>query len=104
MFGLGLWEIGVIALAIVVLVKPSELPRAARAVGRVIRRIQNFSTRASAEMRQLSVAMDLDTTEQVVEKPSDDEIRPLQTQEPSEADGNAQHGYSGAASGDATER
>ena len=62
MFGLGLWEIAVIALVIVVFVKPSELPRAVRFVARTVRRIQVFSARASAEMRQIGTAMERSAT------------------------------------------
>nr|ADI19383.1 hypothetical protein [uncultured Spirochaetales bacterium HF0500_06B09] len=104
MFGLGLWEIAVIALVIVVFVKPSELPRAARVVARTVRRIQSFSARASAEMRQLGTAIESSATDSAVNMPSDAEIRPLQNRA-NEEDGDVRQGYSGtAASGDAVER
>ena len=107
MFGLGLWEIAAIALAIVVFVKPSELPRAARAIGRAVRRIRTFSARASAEMRDLGAAMERGAAGPAAGAPSDDQIHPLQTRPtpPRGQDGEAPHGYSEkAASGDAAER
>lgn len=104
MFGLGLWEIGIIALVIVLFVKPSELPRAARTVGRVVRRIQTASARAKAEMRQLGAALERADMERSGTTPPDDEIQPMQTR-PAEEDADAGQGYiDKASSGDAVER
>ena len=104
MFGLGLWEIAVIALVIVVFVKPSELPRAVRFVARTVRRIQVFSARASAEMRQIGTAMERSATKSATDIPSDTEVHPLQNR-PNGEDGDVPRGYSGtAASGGAVER
>jgi len=109
MFGLGLWEIGIIALVVVLFVKPSELPRAARQVGRVVRRIQTASARAKAEMRQLGAALERADAERSAATPPDDGIHPMQTR-PAEEDGDAGQGYidhTGSerpSSGDAVER
>ena len=96
MFGLGLWEIAMIALVIVVFVKPSELPRAARTVGRVVRRIQSVSAQARAEMRQLGAALERTDLERDAPSPPDDAIHPMQTR-PSEEDAGA--GDAGAGDG-----
>ena len=88
MFGLGLWEIATIALVIVVFVKPSELPRAARTVGRVVRRIQTVSAQARAEMRQLGAALERTDLERDAPSPPDDAIHPMQTR-PTEEDAGA---------------
>ncbi len=93
MFGLGLWEIGIIALIVVLFVKPSELPRAARTVGRVVRRVQTMSARARAEMRQLGAALERADAERSGPAPQDDEIHPMQTR-PAEEDADAGQGYS----------
>jgi Sec-independent protein translocase protein TatA len=104
MFGLGLWEIAMIALVIVVFVKPSELPRAARTVGRVVRRIQSVSAQARAEMRQLGAALERTDLERETPSPPDDEIHPMQTR-PTEEDAGAGQGYiDKTSSGDAKER
>ncbi len=104
MFGLGLWEIGIIALVVVLFVKPSELPRAARTVGRVVRRIQTASARAKAEMRQLGAALERADRERTDSTPPDDAIHPMQTR-PAEEDADAGQGYiDKASSGDAVER
>ena len=97
MFGLGLWEIGIIALVIVLFVKPSELPRAARSVGQVVRKIQTASARAKAEMRQLGAALERADQERSGTTPPDDAIHPMQTRpaqtQPAEEDADAGQGY-----------
>ena len=107
MFGLGLWEIGIIALVIVLFVKPSELPRAARSVGQVVRKIQTASARAKAEMRQLGAALERADQERSGTTPPDDAIHPMQTRpaqtqpaqtqpaetRPAEEDADAGQGY-----------
>ena len=104
MFGLGLWEIGIIALVIVLFVKPSELPRAARTVGRVVRRVQTASARARAEIRQLGVALERADEKRPDATPADGEIHPMQTR-PAKEDADAGQGYiDKASSGDAVER
>ena len=109
MFGLGLWEIATIALVIVVFVKPSELPRAARTVGRVVRRIQSVSAQARAEMRQLGAALERTDLERDAPSQPNDGIHPMQTR-PSEEDAGAGDGYidhtrsERPSSGDAVER
>lgn len=104
MFGLGLWEIGIIALVVVLFVKPSELPRAARTVGRVVRQVQTASTRAKAEMRQLGATLERGDAEHSGAMPPEDAIHPMQTR-PTEEDGDAGQGYiDKASSGDAVER
>lgn len=104
MFGLGLWEIGIIALVIVLFVKPSELPRAARRVGRVVRKVQTASARAKAEMRQLGAALEQADQERSGATPPDGAIHPMQTR-PAEEDGDAGQGYiDKTSSGDAVER
>ncbi len=119
MFGLGLWEIGIIALVIVLFVKPSELPRAARSVGKVVRKIQTASARAKAEMRQLGAALERADQERSGTTPPDDAIHPMQTRpaqtqpaetRPAEEDADAGRGYidqtgsERSSSGDAVER
>lgn len=118
MFGLGIWEIAAIALAIVVFVKPSELPRAARTVGRVVRRTQTAIARAKAEMRQISTSLERTAAGRDTaggrdaasgrgrDTPPDDAIHPMQASPPeSERDAGARPGYSdGTPSGDAVER
>ena len=104
MFGLGLWEIATIALVIVVFVKPSELPRAARTVGRVVRRIQSVAAQARAEMRQLGAALERTDFERDAPSQPNDGIHPMQTR-PSEEDAGAGEGYiDKTSSGDAVER
>lgn len=104
MFGLGLWEIGIIALVVVLFVKPSELPRAARTVGRVVRRIQTASARAKAEMRQLGAALERADQDRPAATPPDAAIHPMQTR-PAEEDADAGQEYiDKASSGDAVER
>ena len=104
MFGLGLWEIGVIALVIVLFIKPSELPRAARAVGRVVQRVQSASSRARAEMSQVSAALERGDLERDLILPSKEVIHPMQTQS-AEEDESVERGYiEKASSGDAVER
>ena len=104
MFGLGLWEIGIIALVIVLFVKPSELPRAARTVGRVVRKVQTASARAKAEMRQLGAALEQADQERSGATPPDGAIHPMRTR-PAEEDGDAGQGYiDKTSSGDAVER
>ncbi len=114
MFGLGLWEIGIIALVVVLFVKPSELPRAARSVGQVVRKIQTASARAKAEMRQLGAALERADQERSGTPPPDDTIHPMQTRpaqtRPAEEDADAGQGYidqtgsERSSSGDAVER
>ena len=104
MFGLGLWEIGIIALVIVLFVKPSELPRAARTVGRVVRRVQTASARAKAEMRQLGAALERADMERPGPAPPDDEIHPMRTRAAEEDAGSGQGYIDKTSSGDAVER
>ena len=104
MFGLGLWEIGIIALIVVLFVKPSELPRAARTVGRVVRKVQTASARARAEMRQLGAALERADAGALRGAPAEGEIHPMQTR-PAEEDADAGQGYiDKTSSGDAVER
>ena len=104
MFGLGLWEIGIIALVIVLFVKPSELPRAARQVGRVVRRVQTASAHARAEMRRLGAALERGDMERSGDPLPEGEIHPMQTR-PAEEDADTGQGYiEEASSGDAVER
>lgn len=120
MFGLGIWEIAAIALVIVVFVKPSELPNAARTAGRVVRRIQTGIARAKAEMRQVSTALERTANAPASEQaasdgaaaergrgaPPNDRIHPMRTQPPEdEHDAGGRPGYTAdASSGDAAER
>ncbi len=106
MFGLGIWEIAAIALVIVVFVKPSELPSAARTAGRVVRRIRTAIARAKAEMRQISTALERTAAERDPDTPPDDAIHPMQARPPAgEQDAGARPGYSDrTSSGDAVER
>lgn len=117
MFGLGIWEIAAIALVLVVFVKPSELPNAARTAGRVVRRIQAGIARAKAEMRQVSTALEHAASSDgaAAERtasgrdrgaPPDDRIHPMRTEPPAdEQDAGERPGYNaGASSGDAAER
>lgn len=122
MFGLGIWEIAAIALVIVVFVKPSELPNAARTAGRVVRRIQTGIARAKAEMRQVSTALERTAAGHAASSdgaaaertasgrdrgaPPDDRIHPMRTEPPAdEQDAGARPGYNAdASSGDAAER
>ncbi len=100
MFGLGLWEIATIALVIVLFVKPSELPRAARTVGRVVRRIQSVSAQARAEMRQLGAALERTDLERDAPSPPDDAIHPMQTRPTEEDAGAGDAGAGDAGAGD----
>jgi Sec-independent protein translocase protein TatA len=54
MFGLGLSEIAVILLAIVVFVKPNELPKFMRKLGYVMRRMQDEREAFKRSLRALA--------------------------------------------------
>lgn len=57
MFGLGVWEIALICVALLVFVRPEELPRVMRKVGRLYGRVTGSSRRI---MRQFQYSMELD--------------------------------------------
>lgn len=57
MFGLGVWEIALICVALLVFVRPEELPRVMRKVGRLYGRVTGSSRRI---MRQFQQSMELD--------------------------------------------
>lgn len=103
MFGLGIWEIAAIVVVIVVFVKPSELPRAARTAGRVVRRAQTAIARAKTEMRQIGSALERTAAEPGADTPSDDAIHPMRPRPSAdEPDADARPGYNGrTSSGDA---
>lgn len=106
MFGLGIWEIAAIAVVIVVFVKPSELPRAARTAGRMVRRAQTAIARAKTEMRQIGSALERTAAEPGADTPPDDAIHPMQPRpSPDRQDAGARPGYTDrTSSGDAVER
>ncbi len=57
MFGLGVWEIALICVALLVFVRPEELPRVMRKAGRLYGRVTGASRRI---MRQFQYSMELD--------------------------------------------
>lgn len=57
MFGLGVWEIALICVALLVFVRPEELPRVMRKAGRLYGRVTGSSRRI---MRQFQYSMELD--------------------------------------------
>lgn len=52
MFGLGFWEIAFLALAVLIFVKPSELPKVFYKIGRAYGQIQEFNRSMRRTMRQ----------------------------------------------------
>ena len=57
MFGLGVWEIALICVAVLVFVRPEELPRVMRKLGTLYGRVTGSSRRI---MRQLQYPPELD--------------------------------------------
>lgn len=57
MFGLGVWEIALICVALLVFVRPEELPRVMRKAGRLYGRVTGASRRI---MRQFQYSMELE--------------------------------------------
>ena len=57
MFGLGVWEIALICVAVLVFVRPEELPRVMRKLGMLYGRVTGSSRRI---MRQLQFPEELD--------------------------------------------
>ncbi len=69
MFGLGFWEIIVILLMVIVFVKPKDLPRFARKIGRYYGKFRDLSRYLSSKIRDFEDEFPSNTIEGS-EKPS----------------------------------
>ena len=57
MFGLGFWEIAIVALVALVLVKPDDWPALIKALGRFYKRLGQFLRSASVTGREIESAL-----------------------------------------------
>ena len=58
MFGLGFWEIATIAVVIIVVVNPSDLPRMIRGAGRFYRKLKDFYRGTVSTISEISRDID----------------------------------------------
>jgi len=73
MFGLGLWEIVVIVVAVIIFIRPRDLPTFLRNLGKMYRRITDLSKNMSKMMKNVEVefrksAIAADTASSDIEK------------------------------------
>lgn len=53
MFGLGIWEIVIIIVAILIFIKPEDLPGFFRKVGRIYGQIRQYNREISKKLREI---------------------------------------------------
>ena len=53
MFGLGLWEIAAIALVAVLFIKPADIPKVARFIGRIYGTLTQFARSSLKMLREM---------------------------------------------------
>ena len=58
MFGLGFWEIAVIAVVIIIVIKPSDLPRMIRRAGRFFGQVKDFYRETVSTISELGRDID----------------------------------------------
>ena len=58
MFGLGIWEIGVIVVVVLILFKPEDIPKLLRNFGRVSRQLKDLLRSASSTVSDMGREFD----------------------------------------------
>ena len=75
MFGLGTWEIVVILIVVLVAVKPSDIPKMLRTVGRAFRRFREMYRGVSSTISDLGREIENPEVFSEMDKKSDDLLR-----------------------------